>query len=75
MAFQKDLDRQWGGWAFQAGISLGRGPEAQRPGGARHVLQSVVCGGWGGNETREIGRGQIMKGLECLSLEALGSKG
>lgn len=32
-------------------------------------MQSGVCGGWGRDETREVGRDQIMKGLECPSME------
>jgi hypothetical protein len=30
VAFEKDLDREWGGWAVEARISLGKGPEAWR---------------------------------------------
>lgn len=30
VAFEKDLDREWGGWAGEARISLGKGPEAWR---------------------------------------------
>ena len=32
-------------------------------------MQSGVCGGWGRDETREVGRDQITKGLECPSME------
>lgn len=41
--------------------------QAQRPGGAKHVC-SHVWGERGGDETSEIGRGQIMK-VGWLSVE------
>lgn len=28
-----------------------------------------MCGGWGRDETREVGRSRIMKGLDGLSVE------
>lgn len=57
---------EWGGRAFPAGINPGRGPEASEVLG---VFCSLVCGGWDGDETREVGRGPIEKALECLSVE------